>query len=335
MSSICFPPGANDQPVNVCLTILIPGNFFFACMKPRWRSVSAGTPAMPRISTTLPLPPSFLNNHVAPSAPYATWSFVTFQAPGADTRWSIETTLIPRAAACWITGLSAVALEGLMMIAFAPAEIRLRMSALCSAGPPFLFATITLLTTPLAFACALTAQIISSRQPLPTSVFETPITYVASLLPDFASAMTRSAQRRPMGRNFIQSPPRELVVSTGGNSTCSLRGSPLSRTCRSSPSASEDLRYAARVLRVRVVEELLGRLAADDRRARQDRRHRAAGDEQGCRPRLDLVHERHRCERGSRSDRRAEAVDPDHRVAGGRCEIEDDIRVVEQSSRPV
>src|SRR5215217_1663582 len=201
MSSICFPPGANDQPVNVCLT------------------------------TTIPLPPSFLNSHVAPSAPYATWSFVTFHAPGAVTRWSTETTLIPRAAACWITGLSAVALEGLMMIAFAPAEIRLRMSALCSAGPPFLFATITLLTTPLAFACALTAQIISSRQPLPTSVFETPITYVASLLPDFAdavtatvtataqSAMTGSAQRRPMGRNFIQSPPRELVFSTGGNST--------------------------------------------------------------------------------------------------------------------
>src|SRR2546430_3807387 len=40
-------------------------------------------------------------------------------------------------------------------------------------------ATITLLTTPLAAACALTAQIISSRQPLPTSVLETPITYFA------------------------------------------------------------------------------------------------------------------------------------------------------------
>ena len=36
-----------------------------------------------------------------------------------------------------------------MMIAFAPAEIRLRMSALCSAGPPFRLATMTLLTLPL------------------------------------------------------------------------------------------------------------------------------------------------------------------------------------------
>src|SRR5436309_10480600 len=64
-----------------------------------------------------------------------------------------------------------------MMIAFAPAEIRLRMSAACSAGPPFRSATITLLTLPLAAASALTAQIISSRQPLPTSVLETPRTY--------------------------------------------------------------------------------------------------------------------------------------------------------------
>ena len=64
-----------------------------------------------------------------------------------------------------------------MMIALAPAEIRLRMSAFCSAGPPFRFATITFETLPLESACALIAQIISSRQPLPTSVFETPSTY--------------------------------------------------------------------------------------------------------------------------------------------------------------
>jgi len=31
--------------------------------------VSAGTPAMTRISTTLPLPPSYLNSHSAPSLP--------------------------------------------------------------------------------------------------------------------------------------------------------------------------------------------------------------------------------------------------------------------------
>ena len=45
------------------------GYFLSACWKPVWRSVSAGTPAMPRISTTLPLPPIFLNSHSAPSRP--------------------------------------------------------------------------------------------------------------------------------------------------------------------------------------------------------------------------------------------------------------------------
>src|SRR5690242_7551103 len=89
-----------------------------------------------------------------------------------------------------MTLLSAVELDGLMMIAFAPAEMRLRMSALCSAGPPFRFATTTLLTTPLATACALTAQIISSRQPLPTSVFETPRTNFACRLLGCAEAVT-------------------------------------------------------------------------------------------------------------------------------------------------
>src|SRR3954452_21750739 len=177
MSSICFPPGANDQLVNVCLTTLTPGYFFSACSKPLWRSVSAGTPAMPRISTTLPLPPIALNRAVAPSRPYATWSFVTLYACGALTAESTETTLTPRAAACAITPLRALGLDGLMMIAFAPAEIRLRMSADCSAGPPLRLATITLLTLPFAAACALTEQIISSRQPLPTSVFETPSTH--------------------------------------------------------------------------------------------------------------------------------------------------------------
>src|SRR5262249_58996164 len=49
--------------------------------------------------------------------------------------------------------------------------------ALSPPAPPFLLATITLLIFPLESACALIAQIISSRQPLPTSVFETPSTH--------------------------------------------------------------------------------------------------------------------------------------------------------------
>jgi hypothetical protein len=64
-------------------------------------------------------------------------------------RWSTDTIFTPRAAAWATTALSALALDGLMMIAFAPAEIRLRMSAICSAGPPLRLATITFETLPL------------------------------------------------------------------------------------------------------------------------------------------------------------------------------------------
>src|SRR5947208_7413670 len=97
---------------------------------------------------------------------------------------------MPRAAACAITLFRALGLDGLTTIAFAPAEMRFRRSAFCSAGPPFRFATFTELTLPLASASALTEQIISSRQPLPTSVLETPRTYFACVFPDFAEAVT-------------------------------------------------------------------------------------------------------------------------------------------------
>jgi hypothetical protein len=62
--------------VKTDFTTLMFGYFRFACRKPLCRSVSAGAPAMPRISTTFPRPPIFLNNHSAPSRPYPTWSFV-------------------------------------------------------------------------------------------------------------------------------------------------------------------------------------------------------------------------------------------------------------------
>ena len=75
-----------------------------------------------------------------------------------------------------MTGFSASLLDGSTMIAFAPAEIRLRRSEICSGGPPLRLARMTFDTTPDAFACALIEQIISSRQPLPISVFDTPTT---------------------------------------------------------------------------------------------------------------------------------------------------------------
>src|ERR671932_289242 len=94
-------------------------------------------------------------------------------------------TLTPRCLACLITESSAVASAGLRMIALAPDEIRLRMAAICSGAAPFWLEIRTLLTFPLAAACALTAQIISSRQPLPTSVLETPRTYFLPEPPPF------------------------------------------------------------------------------------------------------------------------------------------------------
>src|SRR4051812_3858837 len=247
MSSISLPALAKSQPMKTDLTTLMFGNFFLACRKPTWRSVSAGTPAMPRISTTLPLPPIFLNSHSAPIRPYATWSFVTLCADGAVTRWSTETTLTPRALACAITELSALALDGLITMALAPAEIRLRMSAICSAGPPLRLATMTLLTTPLAFDCALIAQIISSRQPLPTSVLETPMTKVfffavgladavtALVIATAAIAVTAIAQRTALERTFMNPPPENCDADLVEKKAHAGELRSLPSSCRSNP----------------------------------------------------------------------------------------------------
>src|ERR1700726_1274710 len=83
---------------------------------------------------------------------------------------------MPLALASAITGLSAAASAGLARIALAPAEMSVRIAAICSGAPPFWFWTSTLLTLPLARAWAFAPQIISSRKPLPTSVLVTPRT---------------------------------------------------------------------------------------------------------------------------------------------------------------
>src|SRR5690348_1863654 len=85
---------------------------------------------------------------------------------------------MPLSVACLMTGLSASRSDGLMTITLAPDEIRLRMSAIWPAASVLRLAMMTLDTTPDAFACALMEQIISSRQPLPWSVFDTPTTYL-------------------------------------------------------------------------------------------------------------------------------------------------------------
>ena len=133
---------------------------------------------MPRISTTFPFPPSFLNSQAAPRRPYATWSFAHKVACGAVIRWSTETIFTPRAAACATTELSAFALDGLMMIAFAPAEIRvadvgdlLRRLAV-AAGDDHLRDLAARERLGLDRADHLL------RQPLPTSVLLTPSTHL-------------------------------------------------------------------------------------------------------------------------------------------------------------
>src|SRR5438309_10046453 len=138
---------------------------------------------IPRISMMLPFPPSCFASQSAPSWPYATWSLLTTYAVGSDTAWSTATTTMPLSVACLITALSASRSDGLMTITFAPEEIRLRMSAICPAASVLRLAMTTLETTPDALAWALIEQIISSRQPLPCSVLETPTTYLVVVPP--------------------------------------------------------------------------------------------------------------------------------------------------------
>ena len=64
---------------------------------------------------------------------------------------------------------------GLTTMASTPALIRLRMSSSWPAASVLRWAMLSLATSPEASACALIAQIISSRQPLPCTVLETPI----------------------------------------------------------------------------------------------------------------------------------------------------------------
>ena len=83
---------------------------------------------------------------------------------------------MPWAMASSITGFNCSRSDGFTMIASTPCEIRFCRSAIWSVGPPFLLIAMTSLTWPLASDWALTAQIISSRQPLPARVLLTPMT---------------------------------------------------------------------------------------------------------------------------------------------------------------
>src|SRR3954447_11814121 len=257
-SSACLPPVPNCQPVNVCLTTFMPGLALMASMKPSWRAVSAGAPEMPRISRMLPLPPSFLASHSPPSLPYCFWSLVTLRTSGESIAWSTEMIFTPRLLASEMTELSAVASAGLMMIAFAPEEIRLRIAAICSGAAPFWLDTRTLLTAPLASACALTAQIISSRQPLPTSVFETPSVNFLFALPLDPLELELELESSPLPHAATPTASDAASSATAANRLLLWR--PILLLLGVWNRAAQDARQSARMLGVRVVEQL-GRTA--------------------------------------------------------------------------
>src|SRR4051794_15632905 len=333
-SSACLPPVPNCQPVKVCLTTFMPGLALMASMKPSWRAVSAGAPEMPRISRMLPLPPSFLASHSPPSLPYCFWSLVTFRTSGESIAWSTEMIFTPRRLASAMTELSAVASAGLMMIALAPEEIRLRIAAICSGAAPFWLETRTFETWPLAAACALTAQIISSRQPLPTSVLETPIVYFWLPLPEL-----------PLEPLLELSDPLPHAATTAASA--SAISAPLSflLTCmslllgglrrrdrrRTGDCAAQRPREAVRMLGIGAGEEL-GRPAGPDEGGTRDDRWQGSPGMQGRRgPHLELVGHRHRGDGRARSDGRLEPRDRHERVARWRAEVEHHVGVVEQA----
>ena len=218
------------------------------------------------------------------------------------------------------------------------------MSAICSAGPPLRLATITLLTLPLASACALTAQIISSRQPLPTSVLETPM-HVLGL------GLAPSCSRRTPHVATAATTPRAPQAAARS------RAAPIDPNCH--PLLLLDWLRADRevyghLLRTTVRERpvrVLQHFGVRGARARRRPRRRAAATRprrrptalvrtggsaprstsSSRRPDLDRVRERDGRERRARADRRVEAVDVDERVRRRRAEVEHDVGVVEQA----
>src|SRR4051794_34703129 len=235
----------------------------------------------------------------------------------------------PRRLASEITLLSAVASAGLMMIAFAPEEIRLRIAAICSGAAPFWLDTSTLSTAPLASACALTAQIISSRQPLPTRVLDTPsVNFLFALPPPPELELDDPESSLPQAATVAARANASSVAPTR-----LLLGRPIFLLLGVWNDTAQRARKAPRMLGVCVVEEL-GRAAfAHDGGTGDDRGQRAALLERDRRPYLQLVGQRDCRDGRARADRLLDALQPDQRVAGRGAEVEDDVGVIEQGRR--
>src|SRR5262245_46074395 len=336
MSLACLPAGANDQSVKVSLTTFMPGLASMTSMKPLWRSSSAGTPEMPRISTTLPFPPRLSTSHWAPRRPYSTWSLVTTYASGAVTAWSTATTTMSRAAASLMTGLSASRSAGLTMIALAPELIRLRIPAICALASPLTLCTSTSSTCPEASDWAFTEQIISSRQPLPTRVLLTPILYVFfssdEPLPELALPPLSSSSPQPAATR-ANSPTRsarsanERARRLMGTVTLLLRWD---MTNSSSGTLQHPCR-AAGVLGVGRVEQTGRLLGAHHRSGREDRGHRPTLHQPRCGTNLHFVGERDRRDRRARTHGGVQAVERDEGVRRRRTKVEHHVGVIAQA----
>src|SRR3954452_25128421 len=212
----------------------------------------------------------------------------------------------PRRLASEITEFSAVASAGLMMIAFAPDEIRLRIAAICSGAAPFWLDTSTLDTLPLARACALTAQIISSRQPLPTSVLETPRTYFLPPLDPLPPEPELELLSLPLPQA-----PTAATTAISTTATGLLRGPMLLLL-----TGLQHARESACVLCVGAVEQRGRAAAPHDGRTGDDRGQRRTPHPRRRRPPLQLVGQRHGRDRRARPDRCVDPLEVHQRVAG-------------------
>src|SRR3954447_20679864 len=198
-----------------------------------------------------------------------------------------------------------------MMIAFAPDEIRLRIAAICSGAAPFWLDTSTLLTAPLASACALTAQIISSRQPLPTSVLDTPSVNFLLELPDDPE-LELELESSPLPH--AATPMANDAASSATAANRLLLWRPILLLLRVWNRAAQDTRQTAGMLGVCAVEEL-GRAAGPyDGWTGDDGGQRAALMQRGGRPDLQLVGQSDGRDGRARADRRLDALQPHQRI---------------------
>ena len=206
-----------------------------------------------------------------------------------------------------------------------------------------------LLTLPLASACALTEQIISSRQPLPTSVL---------LDADARTRLLRAGCRRrpsrygrdgradeqaerhdalaPCAANtiFIRSPPLELSARARSRRATASRSAPCVSAARQAACAYPRSDASARRARAPRTPRRTARPTPrppTSARSRARAAARPAPTSSSAVRTLTAFDERDRGERRAGPDRRLEAVDLDERVPGRRAQVEHDVGVVEQA----